>query len=630
MEEPAGGRSTNRGTMFAKGFRVKSNSAIKGSDRRRLRTEIQTSFSLSANQLSCLLPSKEDVNVVKIYLHKGESVTVYVVNKNPIFFEMNKRIYPTVYTLWSYPDMLVSFTTWPAVLPKLVGGADLMLPGVILPPPGLPAVLQGDLCAINLVGNRAPVAIGLANMSTAEMLAAGMKGRGLTILHAYLDQLWAFGEKMHPPVIVRELSDQQEGEEEEEEGMTEAVGVGNGAVNLPVTVSDADADTPDLGDLRLDVETEQEGVTSRASQAGAGAGDDGVEDPETLSLAQTSTDAGSEREAAHAVATTPAQMDELLHQCFLHALKRKVKKADLPLLTSTFLKMYMYPCCPEGRSVDIKKSSYKKLSRFLQAMQHKQIIQMREFSKGVESIAVVNWHHTELRSFTVPEEAPGDETPQAASETEVVYQPPEICSYYSIPSRLVPLFQHAGLKKDAELSSVDVKNIVTDYVKSNELIDDCNKNYVIINPTLCDCVLEPSEYHNVSKLKWDDLFTRCLQRLQKCHQVTFPGQRPFVRKGDIKAIIIDVAQRASNKKVTLIKNLDVYGIDAQTFGNLLQQRAQASVTYNTAPGTKDKLDLQIQGNQVHHIAKILTEEYKILSKYIEGLDKAPKVGKKRR
>lgn len=28
-----------------------------------------------------------------------------------------------VYTLWKYPDMLLSFTTWPLVLEKLSGGA---------------------------------------------------------------------------------------------------------------------------------------------------------------------------------------------------------------------------------------------------------------------------------------------------------------------------------------------------------------------------------------------------------------------------------------------------------------------------------------------------------------------------
>lgn len=38
------------------------------------------------------------------------------------------------------------------------------------------------------------------------------------------------------------------------------------------------------------------------------------------------------------------QMDELLQRCFLHALKCQVKKADLPLLTSTLLGSHMFSC----------------------------------------------------------------------------------------------------------------------------------------------------------------------------------------------------------------------------------------------------------------------------------------------
>lgn len=38
------------------------------------------------------------------------------------------------------------------------------------------------------------------------------------------------------------------------------------------------------------------------------------------------------------------QMDELLLQCFFHALKTKVKKSELPLLTSTFLRNHMVSC----------------------------------------------------------------------------------------------------------------------------------------------------------------------------------------------------------------------------------------------------------------------------------------------
>lgn len=42
---------------------------------------------------------------------------------------------------------------------------------------------------------------------------------------------------------------------------------------------------------------------------------------------------------------------------------------------------------------------------------------------------------------------------------------------------------------------------------------------------------------------------RCLERMQPLHQVTFFGQEPVVRKGNIEPIDISIAQRSSNKKV---------------------------------------------------------------------------------
>ncbi|XP_064449968.1 complement factor H isoform X2 [Mirounga angustirostris] len=126
--------------MFAKAFRVKSNTAIKGSDRRKLRADVTTAFpTLGRDQVPALVPGKEELNVVKLYAHRGDAVTVYVCGGNPILFELEKNLYPTVYTLWSYPDLLPTFTTWPLVLEKLVGGADCKGP----PPRKQTEVLSG-------------------------------------------------------------------------------------------------------------------------------------------------------------------------------------------------------------------------------------------------------------------------------------------------------------------------------------------------------------------------------------------------------------------------------------------------------------------------------------------------------
>ncbi|MGH0161859.1 UNVERIFIED_CONTAM: hypothetical protein FKN15_061696 [Acipenser sinensis] len=531
--------------MFAKPFRVKSNIAIKGSDRRKLKADISTAFPiLSAEQISELIPNKEELNVVKIYTHKGDSVTLYVLHRNPIFFEVERKLYPTVYTLWLFPDLLPVFTTWPAVLQKLAGGADLMLPGVVVPPSGLPGVKQGDLCAITVVRNRAPVGIGTATMSTAEMLEAGMKGKGLSVFHTYTDQLWAFGDKSSPPTIApsdpepadsEEHSEGSEGAEEEEE---------------PSPSTDTAART--LQDLQT-----------------------------TPHCPEPEEKAGEGNEEAEEDGRTPQeQMDELLLQCFLHALKIKVKKSDLPLLTSTFLRNHMFAC----------------------------------------------W----IRSFSVSEGSVLEEAPEeSCRDTEKPYHPPEISTLYSVSTRLLPLFRDAQLKKGAVLTAAEVRTIITNYVKSNELVDEINKNYVTINPILCDSLLDKQEYQEIEKLKWDDLFNRCLDRMQHCHQLLFPGQEPIIRKGHIEPIDITIVSRGSNKKVTLIKNLELYGLEPHSIASILQQRVQASSAVNPLPGSKDKVLVQIQGNQLVHVGRLLVDEYKIPQKHILGLDKAPKPGKKK-
>ncbi|XP_077401107.1 eukaryotic translation initiation factor 2D isoform X2 [Vanacampus margaritifer] len=589
--------------MFAKSFRVKSNVVMKGSDRRKLKADISAAFpSLSSDEITELVPNKEDFNVVKIYAHKGDTVTLYVGHKNPLFFEVDKQLYPTVYTLWRYPAALPTFRTWPPVLHKLIGGADLMLPGVVVPSSGLPDVKQGDACAVTLVNNKAPVAIGTAAVSSAEMQSVGMKGRGVCVLHTYMDHLWAFGEKSSPPTlpdaegeaddvngdkcVTDEQEEGEEDEEEEEEGEQSAVQKHQASEPVKDEACPAVVEQ-DKGEVEKSIEKGEEEQEDQKS-------------PQEI-------------------------MDALLWQCFLLALKSKVKKSELPLLTSTFLRNHMVSCCPSGKQLDIKKSSYKKLSKFLQVMQQQHsIIRVKELTKGVESIVEVDWKSPELR-FSVPEETGMEAIPLG----ETLYHPPEITTLYSVSARLQPLFQDASKRKGAALQAAEVRSIVTEYVKKNDLVDETNKNYVRIDPTLCDCLLEKSEYQEIETLKWDDLFSRTLGRMQECYQIAFPGQTALIKKGHIEPIDVSVASRGSNKKVTVIKNLEVYALDPSAVASALQHRVQASSVLQAVPGAKDKVLVQIQGNQIQQVGHLLLDHYGIPRKYIQGLDKAPKGGKKK-
>lgn len=57
--------------------------------------------------------------------------------------------------------------------------------------------------------------------------------------------------------------------------------------------------------------------------------------------------------------------------------------------------------------------------------------------------------------------------------------------------------------------------------------------------------------------------------------------------------------------MTIIKNLELYGLDPQAVASTLQQKVQASATIVAIPGAKDRSQVQIQGNQINHLAKLL-------------------------
>ena len=75
-------------TMFTKPFRVKSNTQMKGSDKKKLKANVKKCFpSISDEDLNVLLPMKEEIVVNKIFTFSEESCLVYIHKKNAVFIE---------------------------------------------------------------------------------------------------------------------------------------------------------------------------------------------------------------------------------------------------------------------------------------------------------------------------------------------------------------------------------------------------------------------------------------------------------------------------------------------------------------------------------------------------------------
>ncbi|CAN0461504.1 unnamed protein product, partial [Ectocarpus sp. 12 AP-2014] len=91
-------------------------------------------------------------------------------------------------------------------------------------------------------------------------------------------------------------------------------------------------------------------------------------------------------------------VSERLYAAFLNGLKKGLKDAQLPMLVSTFYSSVLLPSRPPGTSIDVKKTSYRKISNFLQEMEGRGLVTL-EVTKGVQSLVGVNRAHPDLRAF---------------------------------------------------------------------------------------------------------------------------------------------------------------------------------------------------------------------------------------
>lgn len=123
------------------------------------------------------------------------------------------------------------------------------------------------------------------------------------------------------------------------------------------------------------------------------------------------------------------KMDELLMSCSLKVLKHSITKEMLPILASTFYKKYVMSVCPEGIELDIKKTSFKKLSTFLQLLDKDGIIKFNVGSNGIAEITRVMHNNVKFQEV--------EENPELKLN---VQNSPPVKEIYVVTPGLYPIF----------------------------------------------------------------------------------------------------------------------------------------------------------------------------------------------
>jgi len=148
---------------------------------------------------------------------------------------------------------------------------------------------------------------------------------------------------------------------------------------------------------------------------------------------------------------------------------------------------------------------------------------------------------------------------------------------------------------------------------------------------LADVVLVKGE-NGVITFRRDKVASRITDKMSQGYKMEVKSgntTKTVVQKGKLEPVEMILGTRSGNKKVTLIHNLDIYGIDMNEFAHKCQDGVAASTTIHEASNKKRAgghpvMEVLIQGNQVAFVSKLLIDEYKLPRKYIRGTELAAK------
>ncbi|XP_064395090.1 eukaryotic translation initiation factor 2D-like isoform X2 [Halichondria panicea] len=458
------------------------------------------------------------------------------------------------------------------------------------------------------------VAVGVSLISSEQIVSSRMRGKALEVLHIYGDHLWSAGTKQELPVtpyIMEVRVNEKLGEKytpkmgRSDCGVSESAEEIVTATGLPVcTIGNDQESSEELVKVKIDDKTttySDSAVTVEDFPGDTGEASGGLLLNEASIVDETSYDSEPE-----------IDMDELLLECFLKTIKSVVKPEDLPLLTSTLYGSYMRQSCPSDLILEIKKSSYKKVSKFLSSLVSKGVIEISS-EDGADSVTSINSDHELLHNFRpVLTKGSRPKTKEAVVTRANTITVEEVWSPFQSVS---PLFSPQGVYKSSTVSSSDVREIVTKYVKNNQLVSQDNTQIVgvNVNPVLSRALKLKV---NITSLSWKQLFSEVFNQMRPSFIIR-QGSRETLVKNNLPKVKLTVCRRA-NKTVTLVDNLDTYGIPATEFSQKIQRQAACHSAVQTAAGASGSQVL-IQGNQVKTIVRIL-EGYGLPVRLMESQD----------
>lgn len=647
--------------MFKKKPSVKPLAPLRSSDRRKLADQIIQDYQLDIQKPSepeqtheqkaeataartslrnALLP--DNLQSARFTTTRGEDLkqvsgTVYVGNhdgeeQRVLWFQVEGRTLPTVYTLWKNADLVPLLHTPDIVIKKLQGGADLMTPGLAGGPPFPEKAKKGAVVAIAATDKpTVPVAVGVCEIDVSALnKVQGSRGRAVENMHWAGDEIWSYSTASRP------------GQQPPED------------IEGWARVLEARGLTEKVEDLVL--EDQDEGGVSLEN------GDKPAENGDTFEPIAAETANGTDPPSQpDAKVLTQKEIDEAFKNAFLYGIyHHKTTNPHPPnyglvfplsqsFVMSTLVQPFLPAFTPEqSQQLQIKKTSWKNIKKFVKSLDKQQIIKSKDRDGNEVVILDVDFDDAAIQNFK-PYRLPKKETVAGASlgrgesatekvdtGDDSVGQKLQVKTFYKPPAKFQTIFE-AGSK--TLYTPPEVRELVTAYIENEKLISETNKRIVKLNPTLANSVFDGSgsldtEVQAKGAVPRDALIDRILHGMSSSYAIMRNGADPEgvkAKSGPAPKIHITLETRSGNKTVTKVSGLEAYYINARPLADELRKVCAGSTSVEPLAGgakkhEKEVMEVMVQGPQKDAVVKAL-EKRGVDKRWVELLDKTK--GKKK-
>ncbi|KAI0370925.1 eukaryotic translation initiation factor SUI1 family protein [Pilatotrama ljubarskyi] len=602
--------------MFKKPLaELKTSAPLRSSDRRKLKQRVLQSFpAIQPEEGDTLVP--DGLQAQKYSTHLEEPGVVYLSPEgDPLWFTIGKGsddLIPTVYTLWKRPDLLPFLSTPAPVVPKLVNGADLMIPGVVQ---HSPALVPDQLVSVTQYHRGAigpPLAVGRMAVSSDTLRSAeetDVKGKAVYTLHTWKDALWELGVSKKADVPApRELkSEATSTDSEPSDGPTEED-------KAPVPPKNADV-----------------------------AGRDGSLNCSEPQAGQAESAEAPAQESGSTAKLTAEDVSSLLRSALLQAIATTLSAlppSSFPMAASTFWSAYVLPArsayaldmygLPDANSIDVKHSTFKNVKMFLKASAKEGLIKLKE-TKGDVMVTAVYPQHPDVASRH-PHRTIGDLEAKAkkAEDREQREREAEekrkgeiqVAELWKPFGTTVPFFVAAGKDTSDLYSIADIKAITSDYIASRNLVNSNDQQYINVgsDQALAGAVSVKGE-DTPEFMKRDEVLKRVRANMQTWHEIKAEGRDVVRKKGELKPISVVVKIRQGRKACTLITGFEPFGLQADDLAEELRKACASSTSVSPLHGKPNALEVMVQGKQIKAVTDLLVG-HGVPKRWIESSDQS--------